>query len=89
MTVAVDAVVYYRVSNPTICISNVENFRYRSSSSDEVDSDSSSSSSSNVDTGTESQQHFTRKHRTNVDIKTHTLKHEHHVLHGHQSPQTL
>lgn len=28
MTVAVDAVVYYRVSNPTICVSNVENFRY-------------------------------------------------------------
>ena len=28
MTVAVDAVVYYRVSNPTVCISNVENFRY-------------------------------------------------------------
>ena len=27
VTVAVDAVVYYRVSNPTICVSNVENFR--------------------------------------------------------------
>jgi len=28
VTVAVDAVVYYRVSNPTICISNVENFSH-------------------------------------------------------------
>ena len=27
VTVAVDAVVYYRVFNPTICIANVENFR--------------------------------------------------------------
>lgn len=27
VTVAVDAVVYYRVHNPTIAISNVENFR--------------------------------------------------------------
>ncbi|CAB4055029.1 STOM [Lepeophtheirus salmonis] len=28
VTVAVDGVVYYRVSNPTICISNVENFSH-------------------------------------------------------------
>ncbi len=28
VTVAVDAVVYYRVSNPTICVANVENFRF-------------------------------------------------------------
>merc|ERR1711997_263650 len=28
VTVTVDAVVYYRVSNPTICISNVENFSH-------------------------------------------------------------
>ena len=27
MTVTVDAVVYYRVHNPTIAVSNVENFR--------------------------------------------------------------
>ena len=27
VTVAVDAVVYYRVQNPTIAVSNVENFR--------------------------------------------------------------
>ena len=29
VTVTVDAVVYYRVHNPTIAVSNVENFRYR------------------------------------------------------------
>jgi regulator of protease activity HflC (stomatin/prohibitin superfamily) len=27
VTVAVDAVVYYRVQNPTIAVSNVENYR--------------------------------------------------------------
>ena len=28
VTVTVDAVVYYMVHNPTIAVSNVENFRY-------------------------------------------------------------
>ena len=29
MTVTVDAVVYYRVSNPTMATNNVEDFRYK------------------------------------------------------------